>query len=590
MRRFFCSSLALILVLSFSCIDTIYAATERSPISGTPLLRPQRLQLLRDYGPAARIKAERVPERTILADTVGQQANPPFYAYNFATNSYYPVNGATCRSVTALSSGYSLFIYVEDAEYSRDPSRFTTAILSSIASEYINNIVPKETTYFGNPPTGNFTILLLDIQDSGVNTFVSGYFDPRNETNLPNSNGRHMIYMDSRQGTPGSTSFFGTFAHEFNHFIQYSYDPNEETWVEEGMAGLARVVCGYGPQVSHVNYFGLTPTTSLIVWNDTLENYGASLLFMLYVEEHYGGANITNAIVRNTGTGINGVNSALLGNGYSVTVNDIFKNWAVANYLNNSSLSGGIYGYQNDFSDPNITNAPGNIQVGTTVSTYPASGTGTANQYAADYVKFTSLGGTYDTFVLIVYNLDQSGTSSYTYTGRLGSLILNLTGMSSTQGMEGVRQGSSNPTPGVVTSLSASNTISTSSGPSSGGGGSSSSSGGGGGGGCFIATSAYGSSLGKEVSILREFRDRFLMANPPGRFFVSAYYAISPPIAHLIDNHESLKAFTRTILCPAVGLSYWFLKDPTGAGLLSVGTFLLIGLVLIKRRKTGTME
>ena len=464
--------LSVIFALSLCWVNTLQAESGRAPISGTPFLRGQRLQLLRDYGPADRIKTE----RTVMADIVGQQVN--FWAYNFATQTYYQTS-ATCRNVTLLSSGFSLFIYVEDAEWTRAPSEFTTAILSGIASEYSNNILPTETTYFGTPPSGNFTILLLDIQDSGGTTFVSGYYDSVNElTSATNSNQRHMIYMDSNQGTPGNTSFYGTLAHEFQHFIHNYYDPLEESWVNEGFSGLARVVCGYGPQVSHVNAFGLAPTTSLVIWADTLENYGASLLFSLYLEEQYGGANITKAVVANTGTGIDGINSALFQKGYSVTVNDILKNWVVANYLNNSSLSGGIYGYQaHDFSDPNITNAPGNITVGTTVSTYPASGNGTVNQYAADYVKFSSLGGTYDTFVLIVYNLDQSGTSSYTYTGRIGSLILNLTGISTTQGMEGVRQGSSNPTPGVVTNLSASNTISTDSGGSSGGGGGSSSGG-----------------------------------------------------------------------------------------------------------------
>ena len=111
----------------------------------------------------------------------------------------------------------------------------------------------------------------------------------------------------------------------------------------------------------------------------------------------------------------------------------------------------------------------------------------------------------------------------------------------------------------------------------------------GGGGGCFIAACAYGSSLAKEGSILKEFRDRYLVTNRPGRFFVYPYYAIGPPVAHFIGRHGSLRAFARVILSPAVGLSYWFLKSPLEAGLLSVGTFVLFGLVLIKRKKAGAI-
>ncbi len=43
-----------------------------------------------------------------------------------------------------------------------------------------------------------------------------------------------------------------------------------------------------------------------------------------------------------------------------------------------------------------------------------------------------------------------------------------------------------------------------------------------GGGSCFIST-AFGSALAHEVQVLRNFRDRYLMKNPAGRFFVSIY-------------------------------------------------------------------
>jgi hypothetical protein len=541
------------------------------------MLREQKLLLLRDYGLSARIK----PEKGVLADLVGD--THLLWAFDFGTNQYYKT-GATCRNVTPLSSGFNLNIYVEDAEFIRDPSRFTSAILDSIANEYRNVILPTETAYFGAPPAGDFTVLLMDIKDSGGGSFVSGYFDFRNElpasdNPISPSNDRHMIYMDSKEGTPGSTSSFGTLAHEFQHFIHYNYDPFEENWVEEGLSGLARFVCGYGHQISHVTAFSQVPTTSLTFWQSELANYGATYLFMLYLSEKYGGAATTRAIVANGGTGIIGINGALFSRGLLVGVNDIFKNWVVANYLNDSSISGGSYGYSASFSG--ITNAPGNITITTTVSSYPATGSGAVNEYAADYVRFTNLGGTYDIFVLIPFSLTESATQPYSFSASIGSLILGLNGLSSTMAAEGVKQGTSNPTPAVVTSLSSSNNISTSDGGETSSGGD-----GGSGGGCFIATAAYGSPLAEEILTLRKFRDRFLLTHLPGRVLVKVYYRLSPPLADFISEHDGLKFMTRVGLYPFVGLSRSILQSPREVGFCGVGLFLLAGWVLIGRRNT----
>ncbi|KXB02726.1 hypothetical protein AKJ45_03295 [candidate division MSBL1 archaeon SCGC-AAA261F19] len=72
------------------------------------------------------------------------------------------------------------------------------------------------------------------------------------------------------------------------------------------------------------------------------------------------------------------------------------------------------------------------------------------------------------------------------------------------------------------------------------------------GGGCFIATAAYGSPLAKEINVLRRFRDSYLVHREWGRKAISIYYALSPPIAKIIERSESLKKLVRAFLTPIV--------------------------------------
>ena len=64
---------------------------------------------------------------------------------------------------------------------------------------------------------------------------------------------------------------------------------------------------------------------------------------------------------------------------------------------------------------------------------------------------------------------------------------------------------------------------------------------------CFIATAIYGPDA-PETDFLRAWRDRVLMPTTTGRFFVQAYYAISPALVPLLCRSRGAASAVRAAL------------------------------------------
>ncbi|MGQ9546299.1 MAG: X2-like carbohydrate binding domain-containing protein [Dehalococcoidia bacterium] len=110
---------------------------------------------------------------------------------------------------------------------------------------------------------------------------------------------------------------------------------------------------------------------------------------------------------------------------------------------------------------------------------------------------------------------------------------------------------------------------------------------------CFIATAAYGTPLAEEIQILRRFRDEYLLTNPLGRFLVSIYYGVSPPMARFITEHPSLKPMVRIGLVPIVAMSA-IAVNPTPANKAAILGLLVLVLAALavwatkqRRRHSG---
>jgi len=377
------------------------------PICGTPHFHDDAVYAGQHYvwrplsKKELRASGELDAEGNLTPDTVGQQRT--FWAYNFVTREDYQVT-ATCKKVGAHS-----YIYVEDGKTVADTT------LTSIMNEFDNNVYTTDTNVFGSEPNpgidgdSHIYILLLDIKDGWngitVTSYIAGYFDATNEypaSVYSHSNEKEMFYMDIHPATPGSTEFYGTLAHEFQHMIHWWQDAehDEETWVNEGCSDLAQFVCGYGHPASHL-YSGSSTNPGFLespdhqltldwpFWTGKMADYGAAYVWALYVWEHYGGNPIITAMVADDANGIAGINNALAGQGYSDRFPDAFSKWTVANYLDDGT---GAYGYasltlldsgydnENTFQRPVLADSHSSYPLGDTSAT--------VNYWAADTYNF----------------------------------------------------------------------------------------------------------------------------------------------------------------------------------------------------------
>lgn len=99
---------------------------------------------------------------------------------------------------------------------------------------------------------------------------------------------------------------------------------------------------------------------------------------------------------------------------------------------------------------------------------------------------------------------------------------------------------------------------------------------------CFIATAAFGSPLDPCVTVLRTFRDRFLVANAWGSAFVAWYYDRSPAWAARIAGSTPLRLAVRAALLPVTALAWMAL----GWNWPATGFLLLFVVAWFWRRKS----
>ncbi|HUT71153.1 MAG TPA: hypothetical protein VMW89_10800 [Desulfatiglandales bacterium] len=266
-------------------------------------------------------------------------------------------------------SGNDEYVFSNPYGCFRSEDRIPTAQLDYLLEQFDTVIYPTNTSVFGEPlPRGEEAkktwILIHNIRDEsyyygpsddGCNpatlTYIAGYFSASEDA----VNNKNMIHIDTgdweRRIGPGVDfpyMYETVFAHEFEHLLHFDQDPDESLWVDEGLANLAAFLCGYGHQAQFIfPYLVYHPITSLTYWGGGLEDYGATYLFALYLYEHFGGAFFISALVQEQANGVEGIEKTLTAVSYRDTFDEVFDNWTIANYLDDTRKRGGKYGYEN---------------------------------------------------------------------------------------------------------------------------------------------------------------------------------------------------------------------------------------------------
>jgi hypothetical protein len=285
----------------------------------------------------------------------------------------------------------------------------TDAQVNYLLSEFDNNMFPKESAAFSVAPDrdgsnetitglvppniaalmhpegpGNKTVVLVDnVRDANYydlnNTqgfsYIAGFFSGQ----LNNFFDRNIMTIDAfdwlhrtganppNEPVPGNNCtsaparpflYEGVFAHEYQHLLEHYEDPDETTWLNEGLSDWAQTLTGYvdpSKPITDVGFDSHTqcflgwlgvqtpanpnpraggPENSLTRWGDQgdgeiLCDYGAAYTIMEFVAGRYG-AGFMTALHRGDANGLAGLDEALTAfKQKKTTSQEVLHDWAL---------------------------------------------------------------------------------------------------------------------------------------------------------------------------------------------------------------------------------------------------------------------
>jgi hypothetical protein len=294
---------------------------------------------------------------------------------------------ATRKPCTVRGMGDNVFVVVDDDEW--NVGGMDQAAVDRIVQHFDHQSVgpfPDQgiwdlnTSHFGDPPNpldGQDRIFLLYYR---FNIPADGYFwvfDQYPDGSQPwASNEADVVYLATDNGDPGGDYMLAVAAHEFEHMIHFNTDQNEESWVDEGLGELAMWLFGHPDNISA---FNSNPDNSLTNWGGNWADYIQCYLWTLYMYEQFGGQSLIWNVSHQALNGMGGYQQVLIDMGYTVPIQAVFANWTLANYLDDTDLASGQYGYSGEDLPPFFP--------WRTHTTLPANGSSSLQNYAGEYVR-----------------------------------------------------------------------------------------------------------------------------------------------------------------------------------------------------------
>ncbi|HDR72544.1 MAG TPA: hypothetical protein ENN85_01285 [Methanoculleus sp.] len=284
--------------------------------------------------PHSPVPAKISPEKSTNARVVGEHET-------------FRVDGSAFNT-TCVQVGRHCVISVEEG------ARVDPAAITQLRQDFDEIIYPLVTETFGaeTDVDGEERVYIAII--AGPGDWV-GVFDP---LSLLSINHKDVFYIDLKSAS--GAGFAATAAHEFQHLVHCGHDFDEGYMIDEGCSLYAELLYA-NFSTEHLPEFDVYrhhPEVSLH-WpeDEYLErrnmgaHYGASGLWILYLSEQYGDlsgdpdhAHFIRDLVEEHANGFEGVDAVLARHGYDDRSEDIFKNWTIANYMDDTGVNP-RYGY-----------------------------------------------------------------------------------------------------------------------------------------------------------------------------------------------------------------------------------------------------